>query len=135
MNPAADLLRHILYVSHLAPECNATVVPRILQTARRHNAAHGITGLLVFDGQMFCQLLEGPASEVAPLMDRIRQDTRHVRLQTLYEGEPAARHFEAFSMGYAQAEDEDPLHALAQHQGTAALHALQTLLPRLDVEH
>lgn len=131
--PPADLLRHHLYVSQLAPACDATVVPRIVQTARNFNAAHGITGLLVFDGLHFCQLLEGAASQVEPLIARIRQDTRHVNLQTLYTATPAARHFDAFSMGYAHVEEGEPLHALTQHHGHAALQALLALLPGLDL--
>ncbi|MDO5289184.1 MAG: BLUF domain-containing protein [Pseudomonadota bacterium] len=129
----ADPLRQLLYVSQLAPQCDATVVPRIVQTARAHNAACGITGLLVFDGLRFCQLLEGPASQVGPLMARIQQDVRHVDVQTLHTATPAARHFDAFSMGYAAFDDGEPLHALAQHRGEAALRALLALLPRLDM--
>jgi hypothetical protein len=48
-----------------------------LQSARRKNAAHQITGLLLYDGRRFLQTLEGPAFAVSDTFFRIKADRRH----------------------------------------------------------
>lgn len=58
------LYSRIVYSSQLAPSVPAECVADIVRTARQFNAAHGITGLLVFDGQRFCQYLEGPDAPI-----------------------------------------------------------------------
>lgn len=61
-NPA---LYEVLYVSTIAPDQPLSVVAEIAGRARVVNAELGITGLLIFDGQRFCQQLEGPAKSGA----------------------------------------------------------------------
>ena len=46
-------------------------------TARRNNAAHGITGLLFFGGGLFLQWLEGPRASVLQLLQNLEADRRH----------------------------------------------------------
>ena len=53
-------LYEVLYVSTLAPDQPLQVVAEIAAHARPANASMDITGLLIFDGQRFCQQLEGP---------------------------------------------------------------------------
>ena len=61
-------LYEFLYWSQLADSQSPTAIGQILARARPFNAANGITGLLVFDGQRFCQHLEGPAVALESLM-------------------------------------------------------------------
>ena len=48
-------LRALLYVSQLAEGLDARAVAQVLAVARLNNAVHGETGVLVFDGEQFCQ--------------------------------------------------------------------------------
>ena len=74
----------LLYISKLAADCDFSVVKEIVEVARRSNPALGITGALLFDGERFCQLLEGGEAEVRGLMDRIAADARHTRVRVLH---------------------------------------------------
>ena len=60
-------LYEVLYVSTIAPDQPLSVVAEIAGRARFVNAELDITGLLIFDGQRFCQQLEGPQKAVLKL--------------------------------------------------------------------
>ena len=86
MHDAADNLFQILYVSQLRPESGVEVVKDIVAVSRRTNPARGITGALLFDGEHFGQLLEGPEPDVTALMQRIETDPRHHQVTLLFSG-------------------------------------------------
>jgi hypothetical protein len=69
-------LARLLYVSALAPGVPVTEVSRIVSAARQRNADDAITGLLVFDGDTFCQYVEGPPEAVEALLQRLHADPR-----------------------------------------------------------
>jgi hypothetical protein len=127
-------LYEVLYVSTLAPEAPLSAVGDIAAKSRLANAARDITGLLVFDGMRFCQQLEGGQKQVLALLERIRQDTRHINLQILHHGELAVRRFKRFSLGYCLVDDDDVLERMERMDGQAALSAFEGLLSRLDLE-
>lgn len=127
-------LYEILYVSTLAPEAPISVVADIAGKARQVNAELGVTGLLIFDGMRFCQQLEGNQKEVLKLLERIRQDTRHVQMEVLHHGELAERRFRRFSLGYASVGDGDALGRLEELDTQVALDAFLALLPTLDLD-
>ena len=120
-------LYEVLYVSTLALNQPLQVVAEIAAHARPANAAMDITGLLIFDGQRFCQQLEGPQKAVLKLMERIRDDTRHVNVEVVHHGLLEARRFREFSLAFSTVEDEEALARLEQLDGHAALAAFDVL--------
>lgn len=76
------VLSQYLYIS-TAPTLPREEVDAILATSARNNPACGITGLLLFNGRNFLQLLEGEESEVTALMERITGDPRHSGVSVL----------------------------------------------------
>ncbi|WP_158094268.1 BLUF domain-containing protein [Erythrobacter donghaensis] len=70
------MLSQYLYIS-TAPTLPREDVDAILATSARNNPARGITGLLLFNGRNFLQLLEGDEGEVSELMQTISADPRH----------------------------------------------------------
>lgn len=84
------MLSQYLYIS-TAPTLPREEVDAILATSARNNPAHGITGLLLFNGRNFLQLLEGEEAEVAGLMDTITADPRHAGVSVLDKRQIAAR--------------------------------------------
>ena len=76
------MLSQYLYIS-TAPPLGREAVDAILATSARNNPARGITGLLLFNGRNFLQLLEGDESEIATLMERINADARHSGVSVL----------------------------------------------------
>lgn len=76
------MLTQYVYIS-TAPTLPREAVDAILATSARNNPARGITGLLLFNGRNFLQLLEGEEGEVAALMDTITADPRHSGVSVL----------------------------------------------------
>ncbi|MBX3656063.1 MAG: BLUF domain-containing protein [Ramlibacter sp.] len=127
-------LQGVLYTSTLSPEATLADVPAIMAVARHRNLRDGITGVLVFDGQNFCQHIEGDHDPLQACMQRIRDDTRHVDLRLHHSGGMPQRHFGRFRAGYASTEDEDLFSIIRGLQGPAALRRFLAFLPTLDLD-
>ncbi|MET1114792.1 MAG: BLUF domain-containing protein [Comamonas sp.] len=123
-----------LYHSRLAPDAPLSCISDVIKTARSFNASHGLTGILVFDGQHFLQYLEGPQQPLWDLLVRIAQDPRHVNFTLQHRAPcPGARVFRTWSMGYALVDDADPLADLGELVGLEALAKLHAMVPTLDI--
>ncbi len=120
-------LYEVLYVSTLAPEQPLSVVAEIAGRARQVNAKLDVTGLLIFDGQRFCQQLEGQQKAVLKLIERIRNDPRHTNVEVLHHGPLAGRRFQQFSLAFSTVEDEEALARMEQLDGDAALAAFDAV--------
>ena len=126
-------LYEVLYVSTIAPDAPVSVVAGIAAKARISNQQRGITGLLIFDGQRFCQQLEGTQKQVLSLVERIRLDPRHIDVNVVHHGPLAVRRFKQFDLGYASVDDEDALAVLEQLDGQAAIEAFTAMLSAVDL--
>lgn len=84
------MLSQYLYIS-TAPTLPREEVDSILAASARNNPVRGITGLLLFNGRNFLQLLEGEESDVAGLMKTITADPRHSGVSVLDRRNIAAR--------------------------------------------
>jgi hypothetical protein len=71
----------------------------IVTTARRRNAALGVTGFLMFDHQWYHQILEGEEMVLNDLYKSIKADVRHRDVETLAMDEIAEPLFPDWSMG------------------------------------
>lgn len=127
MTSSLTTLYEVLYVSVLAPGVPVSAVAAIAGHARAANAQRGITGLLVFDGNCFCQQLEGMQKNVLSAMERICQDPRHMQVMAVHQGPLAARRFSDFSLAFSAVEDADLLAELSLLDGAAALQAFHSL--------
>lgn len=127
MQSSLNTLYEVLYVSVLAPGVPVSAVAAIAGHARAANAQRGITGLLVFDGNCFCQQLEGMQKNVLSTMARIDQDPRHVQVSMVHQGPLTARRYSNFSLAFSTLENPDLLTDLALLDGAAALQAFQSL--------
>lgn len=132
MTPSAKIYE-LIYVSTLDPNAPPTVVADIAHKARRFNDANGITGMLVFDGMRFCQQIEGSQKQVLTLLERIRDDSRHINLEVVHHGPLTQRRFRNFSLAYTTMDDETALADLEQLDAQAAVDAFVKLLGTLDV--
>lgn len=70
----------------------------ILLQARRNNARDGLTGALIARGDIYLQLLEGPADAVATTFARIRADNRHLAVSPLSQIAAKTRLFPSWTM-------------------------------------
>lgn len=125
----------VLYLSQLAHELDSNVVKDVVRVSRTHNPARGITGALLFDGERFCQLLEGSQSEVIPLMLRITRDARHGEIRTLHSGPASIRALHSWRSGYCHAAgDLDPFEGVRGLAGAAAVQAFIALARAADLD-
>lgn len=88
-----------LYVSH-SVGWESTAKERLAQLdvqCRQHNASVGVTGVLLFTGRYFAQLLEGPTPAVDHLRQKISKDLRHQEVTTLMTKTVAERSCEQWS--------------------------------------
>jgi hypothetical protein len=96
-----ELLR-LQYVSRVAPDLAADAVQTIASRSVAFNARADVTGVLIFTGTHFSQILEGPPAAVQRLMESIRRDSRHRDVRMLYESAISKRRFADWSMALMQ---------------------------------
>lgn len=89
----------------------------ILDISRGRNAADGITGLLLYDGERFLQAIEGPDDATAACYGRIHNDPRHYGLRLLSQEEIVEREFGEWSMAYRVPRTDDAGAFLDQVRG------------------
>ncbi|MCT9813404.1 BLUF domain-containing protein [Acidovorax sp. Be4] len=92
------MLVRLIYASRAADESAATI-EAILTTAREHNPASGITGVLCYGGGVFLQAIEGGRSQVSALFGHIQRDVRHQDVELLHYEEIDERRFGGWTMG------------------------------------
>jgi len=96
----------LIYFSDLVDKNEAELGP-ILASAVRHNKEDGITGMLLYSGGNFLQVLEGDEAQVRATYERICRDPRHRNVSKLTEEQVPERHFSDWSMGYRQLGAQD----------------------------
>ena len=86
-------MQRLLYVSesYISPSDTATSVSEIVKHAQNKNDEIGITGALIFTGQHFAQVLEGPVDAISILMDNICNDARHGNILIAYKDRKSTR--------------------------------------------
>lgn len=134
-SPLPGPLYEVLYTSELEPSVQVSVIADIVRRARSWNAAHQVTGLLVFDGGRFCQYLEGAADVVHMLALRISADPRHTGFRRLHAAtRVGSRRLPGHPMSYGLAYDEAEIDAVVALTGESATERLMQALPRLELE-
>ena len=93
------MLVRCLYASRIPKTQSAATLNNILESSRKNNTKHGITGVLVATSDSFIQVLEGGRAQVSATYNAICQDKRHSDVTMLSFDEIAHRSFEGWSMG------------------------------------
>lgn len=94
------MLIQLIYIStaqHALPQFE---LPAILDTSKRNNRKVGVTGMLMYDGVRFLQVLEGEEDAVRSTYARIRGDARHRGVVVLHDRTIEAPEFGAWDMAY-----------------------------------
>ena len=91
-----------LYVSNSLLGSNVEVgILDIRRAADIRNGDLGLTGVLIFSGYHFAQLLEGPESCLETMKASICGDARHTGIVTLQSGLVAKRRYARWKLAYA----------------------------------
>jgi len=101
-------LIHIVYASVASSDFHEHEIPALLEQARRANDKRCLTGMLLYIGGMFVQVLEGKAAMVDAVMATIARDRRHENVSTIIREPIAERHYAEWPLGHATV---DPIEA------------------------
>tara|TARA_R110000772_G_scaffold13131_3_gene39191 strand:+ start:856 stop:1257 length:402 start_codon:yes stop_codon:yes gene_type:complete len=88
----------LIYVSTASETISNEDLENIVAVAVDQNAKMSITGLLLFNGTNFMQVLEGGQSDVEGLYSRIVEDNRHVSVSTILTEDTQTRVFHPWAM-------------------------------------
>jgi hypothetical protein len=91
-------LKTVTYTSRGRIDLTEADLLNIEHQARQLNALDGITGLLVYDGIRFLQIIEGAEDAIDDLIERLRSDSRHSAFEIRDERLLDARSFPSWSM-------------------------------------
>jgi len=91
-------LKSLTYTSLAGLDIEAPDLESIHRTARELNALEGITGLLIFNGTHFLQVIEGDPQAIDDLVERLRRDPRHSSVEIRDEHQIEQRSFPDWSM-------------------------------------
>ena len=95
-------LMSLTYTSVARPGLEPADVRDIHQTARHLNALDGVTGLLVYNGHKFLQVIEGAENAIDDLLQRLQADPRHVSLTVENRRIIERREFQHWAMELAE---------------------------------
>jgi hypothetical protein len=124
----------LLYLSHLVARFRYEVFSAICQVSRRRNAGLSLTGVLLFDGHRFCQLLEGPADAVAQVRQSIASDPRHEFMSVLVDRPRAALATHgSWQAGYCGPDKLDLLLGPERLDEDQALAVFRAIVTRADL--
>lgn len=106
----------LIYASRASQSLVPSEVKAILQHSQSANARIGVSGALIVHGRHFLQLLEGDASTICKLYQRILRDPRHEDMVLLAFSEIERPHFAEWSMGLLSVTAQNRA-ILLQHTG------------------
>ncbi|HBL20438.1 MAG TPA: hypothetical protein DDZ29_06285, partial [Alteromonas mediterranea] len=71
------MLKQLIYRSKATEKFSEEDLSKIMSDSLPYNEPNGITGILLFDGEYFFQVLEGESEKVEALYEHIKKDRRH----------------------------------------------------------
>ena len=91
-------LINLIYVSRSTEHFHEHEIPDLLQQIRVANAKQEITGMLLYIGGSFLQVLEGQPEAVDAVFSRILRDKRHHQVRSIARESVPERAFEGWTM-------------------------------------
>lgn len=92
------MLTTLIYRSRLCKSVSPQFLERLAAKAQRFNEKVNITGILLFDGDYFFQILEGPSESIDQVFHRVCADSRHTQIVQLMRDYAPDRRFGKLGM-------------------------------------
>ena len=120
-------LSQLIYRSQATPLFRRGDLPRFIRDIAQANKRQGLTGLLMFDGEFFLQIIEGRQRQLEAILQVLRHDPRHESIFMLRLDAIKERAFPEWGMSLAPlrerdqpppgwAHGEDAMHLLELHE-------------------
>lgn len=87
------MLRQLVYRSRATHKMSEPDIDKIVDDSVPFNKANNVTGLLLFDGEFFFQILEGEGEIIHGLFEHIKTDPRHTNIVKVVDSACAQREF------------------------------------------
>jgi hypothetical protein len=96
----------LVYASAASVPFSGEELSKLLLQARRNNARHCITGMLLYYQDSFFQVLEAAPNTLDATFTRISADPRHIKIIKLIQEPVEQRSFAEWTMGLGRADRE-----------------------------
>lgn len=103
-----QLLRRYMYVSTAVNDFSDDELFALANGARVRNVRKSITGVLLYKGGSFLQVIEGPIDAMDELVTRITSDHRHTFLEVLLDEHATRRFFADWEMRLCNLDEGPP---------------------------
>lgn len=100
-------LFHLIYASSATRTMTSEDLLAILSKSHENNRRLGITGMLLYRGGNFLQVLEGEEKVIDERFNIIMQDPRHHQVTLLLKRPVTKRQFEQWEMGFTNIDTID----------------------------
>ena len=97
-------MRRIVYLSTATRLMSDADLMEVLRVSRVNNVRDGVTGVLLYQGGNFIQLLEGESAAIDRVYARVEKDPRHHSVLRMLDGEAEERLFADWSMAFRPAD-------------------------------
>ncbi len=97
---------HIMYISKATVVVPQDELIEMVVQWRRNNERDKITGMLLYSGDHYVQLIEGPVENLKKLFSKITQDYHHTDIIKLADGVITQRSFADWTMGFESVAEE-----------------------------
>ena len=101
------IMIHLVYVSSATSEMDNSVLENLLEQSRERNFRQNITGMLLYSGGTFIQILESKAEDVLDIYSSILEDERNTGNIILAQEHILNRSFTSWSMGFRRVHTSD----------------------------
>lgn len=91
----------LVYVSSAILGLEQNAIAALVKASSLYNKKHEITGMLLYKGGNFMQLIEGHEHSITKLHKKIEKDNRHSGMMTLLKEKITIRNFDNWSMAYS----------------------------------
>ncbi|QNF33759.1 BLUF domain-containing protein [Adhaeribacter swui] len=89
-----------MYISTAVISVHEAELQEMLARFRRNNERDNITGMLLYSGEHYVQLIEGEEAALRKLYAKIEKDYLHTNIIKLADGQISHRLFKDWSMGF-----------------------------------
>ena len=98
---------HLVYVSSATREMSEDDLRILLEQSRRRNKRQNVTGMLLYVGESFIQVLEGEEKDVSEIYEDICKDDRNIGNILIAKETISERAFPDWSMGFKRLSKKD----------------------------